>query len=87
MRSLGLLFLHHVLSVSTILAPLAPFLRHLDGRCERIMAGHCRRLAFLVGLKTVIVIARGARCHSETGGASISSLLPPRAHLWHHTRV
>lgn len=43
------------------------------------MAGHCRRLAFLVGLKTIIVIPKGARCHTETGGAPIRSLLPSRA--------
>lgn len=42
------------------------------------MAGHCHRLAFLVGLKTIIVIPRGAKCHTGTGGAPIRSLLPSR---------
>lgn len=82
-RILGLriLYLPRVFLGPTIPAPLPraifttsgwPLLTH-HGR------HHCRRLAFLVGLKTIIVIPKGARCHPETGGAPIRSPLPSRA--------
>jgi len=50
------------------------------------MAGHCHQLAFLVGLKTIIVSPRGAKCHTGTGGAPIRSLrvhrAPMASHAW-----